>query len=124
MQQVDLDGHLMIMAGTEIQRLNCRAVRAFVQPEDLTALVRDVFGADRRLSTLDRLTGGTKKGVYRLALDDGGSAVLYVWHPDENYWPEVDDDGEFGDPYGLAAFEAVRACYEAAGVRTVEQYLA
>lgn len=99
-------------------------MRTFVRPEDLTLLVRDVFGADRRLVILDRLTGGTKKGVYRLTLDDGYRAVLYVWHQNENYWPVVDDGGEFGDPHGLAAFEAVHAVYAQAGVRTVRIYLA
>src|SRR5947207_2690714 len=99
-------------------------MRAFVQPQDLNSLVRVAFGTDRRLVTLDRLTGGTMKGVYRLTLDDGDTAVLYVWHPDENYWPAVDDGSEFGDPHGLAAFEAVHAAYAEAGVRTARIHLA
>jgi hypothetical protein len=99
-------------------------MRVFARPEDLTLLVRDVFGTHRRLVTLDRLTGGTMKGVYRLSLDDGFRAVLYVWHQDENYWPVVDGDGGFGDSHGLAAFEAVHAVYAQAGVRTVRIYLA
>jgi hypothetical protein len=33
------------------------------------------------------LAGGSKKGVYRLTLDDGVTAVLYMWSEAENYWP-------------------------------------
>ena len=61
--------------------------RALVKPDDLHDLVADQLGADRRLVALDRLTGGSKKGVYRLELDDGATVMLYVWAAGENYWP-------------------------------------
>ncbi|GAA3762848.1 hypothetical protein [Micromonospora maritima] len=61
--------------------------RAFLRPDDVRDLVRDRLGTDRQVVTLDRLAGGTRKGVYRIGLDDGGSVVLYVWSAAENYWP-------------------------------------
>ncbi len=53
-------------------------MRAFVTVDDVTGLMAEHFGSDRRVNALTRLTGGTKKGVYRLVLDDGTSVVLYV----------------------------------------------
>ena len=61
--------------------------REFVRPEELAGLVADRFGTDRRVTALDRLTGGSRKGVYRLGLDDGTTTILYVWAAGENYWP-------------------------------------
>ncbi len=99
------------------------SARVFVQPEQLTSLVRETFGTNRKLADLRRLEGGTKKGVYRLTLDDATTAVLYVWHPDENYWPTPGDEG-FGDPMGLDAYVACRDAYVAADVRVADLYLA
>ncbi len=36
---------------------------------------------------IERFTSGSKKGVYRLTLDDAATIALCVWHPDENFWP-------------------------------------
>ena len=58
-----------------------RRAPKFVGPEDLSSLVSDVFGTDRRLVDLRRVDVATKKGVYRLTLDDATEAMLYVWHP-------------------------------------------
>ncbi|MEU3116044.1 aminoglycoside phosphotransferase [Micromonospora chalcea] len=93
--------------------------RTFLQPDDLHDLVSDQFGSDRRLAALDRLTGGTKKGVYRLRLDDRTTVMLYVWAADENYWPPsptVPDD-PFTDASGADLFAASHAALTAAGVR-------
>jgi photosystem II stability/assembly factor-like uncharacterized protein len=38
----------------------------FVTPDDLTDLVRTNMGSDRRVVDIERFTGGSKKGVYRL----------------------------------------------------------
>ena len=94
-------------------------VRAFLRIEDLHELVTDVFGARRRPTALTRLTGGTKKGVYRLELDDRTTAIVYVWSADENYWPAssaVSDD-PFADASGAALFAANHAALTAVGVR-------
>jgi len=93
--------------------------RVFLQLDDLRDLVAEQFGADRRLTRLDRLTGGSKKGVYRLRLDDRSTAILYVWAAAENYWPpspRVPDD-PFTDASGAELFAANHAALLAAGVR-------
>jgi hypothetical protein len=94
--------------------------RRFLTREQMTGFVRDALGSSRRLLAVTRLAGGSKKGVYRLALDGGESAVLYVWSADENYWP--DSAGEATDPFadasGADLFEASRAEFDALGVRT------
>ncbi|WP_250027798.1 phosphotransferase family protein [Paractinoplanes maris] len=94
-------------------------MRAFLTVDDVTGLVAQQFGRDRRVAGLDRLTGGTKKGVYRIRLDDGRSVVLYVWADAENYWPEsvtVPDD-PFTDASGAELFVANRALLAGAGAR-------
>ncbi|GAB4054108.1 phosphotransferase family protein [Catellatospora paridis] len=93
--------------------------RAFLQPDDFHDLVTDQFGTDRRLVALDRLTGGTKKGVYRLRLDDQTTTIAYVWAPGENYWPPsptVPDD-PFTDASGAELFAVSHTALTAAGVR-------
>ncbi|MDF2710047.1 MAG: hypothetical protein K0R62_5699 [Nonomuraea muscovyensis] len=94
--------------------------RAFLRPDDVRGLVAEQFGTGRRLTALDRLTGGSKKGVYRLRLDDETTAILYVWAAGENYWPPsptVPDD-PFTDASGAELFAANHAALAAAGVRT------
>ncbi|HEX5997315.1 MAG TPA: phosphotransferase [Jiangellales bacterium] len=93
--------------------------RVFLQFDDVRDLVTDQFGAGRRLMVLDRLTGGSKKGVYRLGLDDQTTVILYVWAPGENYWPPspaVPDD-PFTDASGAELFAINHAALAAAGVR-------
>jgi hypothetical protein len=46
------------------------------------AVGRDPVGAER-------LTGGSKKGAYRVHLDDGGTVLVYVWDESEDYWQGV-----------------------------------
>jgi hypothetical protein len=100
-------------------------VRTFLQADDLRYFVTEQFGTERRLSTLERLTGGSKKGVYRLGLDDGTSVIGYVWAESENYWPPaatVPDD-PFTDATGADLFAANHAALTAAGVRVPELIL-
>lgn len=94
-------------------------MREFLSAGDVRDLVTDHFGSDRRLTGLDRLTGGSKKGAYRLTLDDGSTAMLYVWAAGENYWPpaRVVPDDPFSDASGAELFEAAHAALTAAGVR-------
>jgi 6-phosphofructokinase len=72
------------------------AERKFADAETLTPLMREVFGTDRDITAVDRLLNGTKKGVYRVTLDDATSTIAYVWNADEDYWdgllPEGHDD--------------------------------
>lgn len=102
--------------------------RKFVELDQLTSLVRATFGPARRLNTVVRLRGGSKKGVYRLIFDDEATAILYVWRAEENYWPKSpesissDQADPFSDASGLDLFEASHACLNALSIRTPQVY--
>ncbi len=101
------------------------AARAAVTRDDLDGLARAAVGGGRRLAGVSRLRGGSKKGVYRLAFDDGSTAVAYLWAEAENYWPGTADDA--ADPFaaasGVSLFEAANRELDAVGVRTPQVYL-
>lgn len=101
------------------------AARVVVTRDDLDGLARAAVGGGRRLAGVSRLRGGSKKGVYRLAFDDGSTAVAYLWAEDENYWPAVADDSAnpFSAGSGVSLFEAANRELQAAGVRTPQVYL-
>jgi len=85
----------------------------------LSGVVRAAFG-QRELVSVERLRGGSKKGVYRLVLDDRTTGIVYVWNADENYWPEVasqDRSDPFGHAGGLDLFEAAHAALSSIAVR-------
>jgi hypothetical protein len=93
--------------------------RVFLRSDDVRDLVTDQLGSDRGVVALDRLAGGSKKGVYRLRLDDGSTVILYTWAAGENYWPPsptVPDD-PFTDASGAELFVTNHAALTAAGVR-------
>ncbi|MFD4561480.1 phosphotransferase family protein [Streptomyces sp. NPDC058469] len=71
------------------------------------------------LNDVTRLRGGSKKGVYRLALGDGSTAVAYVWSPDEDLWDAGPGDprSPFSHASGLTLFTAAANRLAAAGVR-------
>ncbi|MFJ6128291.1 phosphotransferase [Streptomyces griseoviridis] len=85
---------------------------------DLAPLARAALG--RTPLTATRLPGGTRKGVYRLALDDSSTAVAYVWSAAEDFWDAAPPGPR--DPLtpgtGLALFTAAHDRLTAAGVRT------
>ncbi|MFF9815092.1 phosphotransferase family protein [Streptomyces sp. NPDC014006] len=89
--------------------------------EQLAAAARAALGRGRRLEGIERLAGGSKKGVYRLVMDDATTAVAYLWDDDENYWPAAEGDDDLADPFspglGLDLFEAAHARLDALGVR-------
>ncbi|MGW5361735.1 phosphotransferase family protein [Actinopolymorpha pittospori] len=105
------------------------AERRFADVEHLTAIARAAVG-ERRLAGVERLRGGTKKGVYRLLFDDDFSVIIYSWDTDENYWPTRPDDepGDYADPFspasGFDLFEAAHARLSTLGVRVPRVYLA
>ncbi|MEU9172514.1 phosphotransferase [Streptomyces sp. NPDC048420] len=92
--------------------------RRHLTRDDLAPLARAATG--RGLTGVTRLRGGTKKGVYRLALDGGTTVVAYVWSPDEDYWDAGPSDPR--DPFSagttLDVFTAAHGRLIAAGVRT------
>jgi hypothetical protein len=97
--------------------------RGHLTVADLTGVVHEAFGATRTLSSIDRLRGGTKKGVYRLILDDGTTSLAYIWNDDEDYWTAgsaagvADSTGPFAHASGVDLFEAAHRTLSAAGVR-------
>ena len=94
-------------------------MREFLAVDDVRDLIAGHLGSGRRPAGLDRLTGGSKKGAYRLTLDDGSTAILYVWSAGENYWPPAPavPDDPFSDASGAELFAAAHAALTAAGVR-------
>jgi hypothetical protein len=48
----------------------------------LAALLQD----PRPVTGVQRLRGGSKKGVYRLTLDHTDTVIAYLWHSTEDYW--------------------------------------
>lgn len=100
--------------------------RKFADAGSLRPVVRAAFGGTRSLAGVERLGGGSKKGAYRLTMDDGGTALGYAWSDSEDYWqgvlPEGADDpaDPFSHASGLALFEAAARRLAAAGVRCPE----
>ena len=103
--------------------------RKFADAESLRPVVRAAFGKDRSLSRVERLAGGSKKGAYRLTLDDGRTVLLYAWDAAEDYWDGVlpvgtDDPADpFSHASGLDLFEAAARRLTSAGVRCPELLL-
>ena len=104
--------------------------RRFADIEAMRPVARAVFGGDRALLGVERLAGGSKKGAYRLTMDDGGTVLVYVWDDSEDYWQGVlpagaDDPADpFAHASGLALFEAAARRLASAGVRCPEILLA
>lgn len=92
-----------------------------VTRERLAGAARAALGGGRRLATVERVTGGSKKGVYRLVMDDATTAIAYLWNDAENYWPAAEGDDDLTDPFspglGLELFEAAHARLARLGVR-------
>jgi hypothetical protein len=105
--------------------------RPAVRREHLTGVVRAALGDVRRIDTVTRLRGGTKKGVYRVAFEGGSTVVVYSWDAGENYWPEASlagDASQWSDPFsdasGIGLFEAAHRRLDALGIRTPRVHLA
>jgi hypothetical protein len=108
------------VAGSAGQDRRVDGARVRLTVEDLRPVARAAFGHGRPLRAVERLAGGTKKGVYRLILDAGSSGIAYVWHEAEDYWPApatADPADPFGQASGAGLFEAAHREFTAAGVR-------
>ncbi|MFG3047517.1 aminoglycoside phosphotransferase family protein [Streptomyces sp. NPDC048241] len=95
-------------------------MRDFTEPSELRRLVRVALGSRCRVTGVERLRGGSKKGVYRLALTGTGApptVIAYSWAPQENFWPSVPTD-PLTPASGLAPFLAAHHTLNAAGART------
>jgi len=95
--------------------------RKAVTRERLAGAARAALGGGRRLEGVERVAGGSKKGVYRLVMDDATTAIAYLWDDSENYWPASEGDDDLTDPFspglGLGLFEAAHTRLDALGVR-------
>jgi Phosphotransferase enzyme family len=98
-----------------------------VTREDLAGAVRAAFGDSRALDAVTRLAGGTQKGVYRLATDDGATAIAYLWEDSENFWPDWPGVGDPADQFtnsdGADLFEAAHRRLASLGLRVPQIYL-
>lgn len=85
-------------------------------------MVCDALGAGCQIVGVDRLRGGSKKGVYRVRLDGTGSTsvIVYRWAGEENFWPSVGLD-DVADPFapasGLAPFLTAQRRLDGLGVK-------
>lgn len=96
------------------------ATRRPLTRDELAPLARAALGPARTLTSVARLRGGSKKGVYRLFLDDSSTAVAYVWDPAEDYWDAAPADprDSFSHASGLDLFSAAYDRLTALGIRT------
>lgn len=84
----------------------------------LRARLADLLGDAPQ--SLQRLSGGSKKGAYRVTRTDGSTLIAYIWHATENYWPPTHDEHPvFADASGQELFLGAHAAMRSAGVRTV-----
>jgi hypothetical protein len=92
-----------------------------VTRDQLAGVANAALGGGRRLEAVERVAGGTRKGVYRLTMDDATTAIAYLWEDSENYWPTTEHDGDLADPFspgiGLDLFEAAHARLALLGLR-------
>jgi len=98
-----------------------------VTREDLAAATRAALGSKRTVENVMRLAGGTTKGVYRLAVDDGTSVIAYLWEAAENYWPLAPNEGDAADPFspssGIDPFATAHRRLASLGLRVPQIYL-
>lgn len=98
-----------------------------VTRDQLAAAARSALGGGRRLDAVQRLAGGSRKGVYRLMMDDATTVVAYLWAGSENYWPAAAGDGDLADPFsagvGLDLFESAHARLASLGLRVPRVHL-
>ena len=104
--------------------------RRFADVQGMRPVARTVFGRHRALVSVNRLAGGSKKGAYRLTMEDGGTVLAYVWDESEDYWQGVlpaeagDQASPFAHASGLALFEAAAHRLASVGVRCPQILLA
>jgi Phosphotransferase enzyme family len=104
-------------------------MRTFAEAEELSAVVREALGAGCRIAGVDRLRGGSKKGVYRVRIDAGepASVIVYRWADEENFWPDpvrVDAADPFAPASGIAPFLAAQRRLAEVGARVPRLLLA
>ena len=98
-----------------------------VTRDRLAGVARAALGAGRRLDAVERVARGTRKGVYRLGIDDGTTAIAYLWEDSESFWPRAPSDGDRADQFsagvGADLFGAAHTRLASLGLRVPEIYL-
>lgn len=94
--------------------------RRLTETAPLRELAHQVAGVE--VARVERLRGGTKKGVYRLVPTTGPSLIAYVWSERENFWSTSEQEqGSEADPFahadGVELFIAAQDRLESAGMR-------
>lgn len=97
-------------------------MRQFTDSEALSGIVQEALGAEARVVGVDRLRGGSKKGVYRVHTSGShaASVIVYSWAEAENFWPvaeAIDPAHPFAPASGLAPFLAAQRRLDSLGVR-------
>jgi hypothetical protein len=97
-------------------------MRQFTDGEALSGIVHEALGAEARVVGVDRLRGGSKKGVYRVHTSGSHAAslIVYSWAENENFWPTaeaIDPAHPFAPASGLAPFLAAQRRLDGLGVR-------
>ncbi|MFG2357878.1 phosphotransferase [Streptomyces sp. NPDC048521] len=104
-------------------------MRRFAEIEDLSGFVGEALGAGCRVVAVDRLRGGSKKGVYRVRVEGArvASVIVYRWAETENFWSGV-EAADSADPFapasGLVPFLAAQRTLDGLGARVPEVLLA
>ncbi|MCX4783046.1 aminoglycoside phosphotransferase family protein [Streptomyces sp. NBC_01264] len=107
-------------------------MRRFAEAEDLSGVVRDALGGAVGTTGVERLRGGSKKGVYRVRLAGAGtpSVIVYSWADEENFWPGgaagegADGTDPFAPASGLEPFLAAQRLLHGLGARVPRLLLA
>ncbi|MFE0629460.1 phosphotransferase family protein [Streptomyces sp. NPDC058864] len=97
-------------------------MRQFTETAVLSGIVREALGAQADVVGVDRLRGGSKKGVYRVHVDGSraASVIVYSWAEGENFWPAedgIDAAHPFAPASGLVPFLAAQRSLDRIGVR-------
>ncbi|MFE5711473.1 phosphotransferase family protein [Streptomyces sp. NPDC056501] len=97
-------------------------MRQFTDSEALSGIVHEALGAGARVVGVDRLRGGSKKGVYRVHTSGSraASVIVYSWAEAENFWPTaeaIDPAHPFAPASGLVPFLAAQRRLDGLGVR-------
>ncbi|MEV5440991.1 phosphotransferase [Streptomyces sp. NPDC052644] len=101
----------------------------FTDGEALSGTVHEALGAKARLVGVDRLRGGSKKGVYRVHTSGSHatSVIVYSWAAQENFWPTteaIDPAHPFAPASGLAPFLAAQRRLDGLRIRVPRVLLA
>lgn len=92
---------------------------------DLARAVPDLLDRPGPARAVQRLRGGSKKGVYRLALDRT-TVIAYLWHDSEDHWPATAHSTDPADPFSHASgadlFTAAHRTLTDLGVRVPRLY--